>query len=183
MKYLNQRNEFDCVGWVNDVQKYEKNIKALKCKATTTIKRSKSGETTFDIKLINAPPQYAKALTKLATDICSGALQWILISYSYSVAKDDMATESKKISQAIHSVSEELINILLSNGLTTFKNSIRDRVNLLTAQYELSRMTYTNNKWRRWNGDVWNGTQWINTKGETYVDDAAIYLSKIVKVI
>lgn len=183
MKYLNGNNEFDGIGWVTDVQKYERNTKALNCKAVVKIKSLANNEATVDVKLINVPSKYAKAMTELATNISQGAFQWILISFSYSVAMDDVATESKKVGKIISSISEGLINTLLSNGLKEFKNAIRDRVNLVTAQYELSRMTCKNGQWKRWNGDTWDGSQWINSKGEAYSDNAAIYLSKIVKVV
>lgn len=183
MKYLNANNEFDGMSWITDVQKYEKNIKGLKCKTKVKLKGICNNEAIFDVKLVNVPSKYAKAMTSLTKDVSQGAFQWILISFTHSVAKEDVTKETERISQTVITLSEGLINTLLANGLREFKNAVRDRVNLMIAQYELSKLTFVDGKWKRWNGDVWDGSVWINKNGETYSDDTAVYLSRIVKVL
>lgn len=183
MEFLDLNKEFDGASWINEVQRYEKNSKFIGCDVRVKVKSITKGKVGVEINYKNLPPKYEKAMKSLVLSICQGAFQWILISFSHSVAECDISDESRKTGEVIATSAGEFINTLFKEGFNGFKNVIRDRVNIMIAQYELSKLTYKDGKWKRWNGDIWDGTQWTNSKGEVYSDDVAIYLGRIVKVL
>jgi hypothetical protein len=179
---MTDEGKFDSDAWIKDVTRYEKNKNCLNCSASVKIDYENHGR--FIVELQNVQPKYEKALSTLVEDICSGAIQWLVISFTYPIAEEDTADEKLKINHALRKNAEKFINILLQKDFIAFKNTIRDHVAISKTVYELSHLKFINNKWFRWNGDIWDGKKWYkkDNNSSSYQDDVSKYIESIVKV-